>query len=75
MIPEDEEKLLTRIRELEARIKAYPFWGAALTAMDEERRGLLRTLRNKRDERYRSSGGGTTQTSNPPSPRSGDAID
>lgn len=36
--------LRARLRVLDARIAEYPFWGAALTAMDEERRGVRRAL-------------------------------
>lgn len=32
--------LLERIAQLDKEISEYPYWGAALTAMDEERREL-----------------------------------
>ena len=40
-------ELERRIAELESQIAAYPYWGAALSAMDEERRGLKRSLDNQ----------------------------
>lgn len=39
----DERK--ARATELDRRIAEYPYWGAALSAMDEERRGLWQVLR------------------------------
>lgn len=33
-----------RVKELDQRIADYPCWGAALTAMDEERRGLHKAI-------------------------------
>lgn len=35
------ESAMARVEELDKEIAAYPHWGAALTAMDEERKGLL----------------------------------
>jgi hypothetical protein len=43
------EQMLARVRELDAKIAAYPHWGAALTAMDEERRGLIQALERQED--------------------------
>jgi hypothetical protein len=37
-------RIKAQIAKIENEIKAYPHWGAKLTALDEERRGLLRTL-------------------------------
>lgn len=36
---------IKRLRELDARIAAVQQWGAALTALEEERRGILNALR------------------------------
>jgi hypothetical protein len=33
-----------KIADLDAKIEAYPYWGAVLTVWDEERRGLKRSL-------------------------------
>jgi hypothetical protein len=38
------EKLEARLKELDAKIAAHPHWGAVLTAMEEERRGILAAL-------------------------------
>lgn len=38
------EKLRARKRELDTQISEYPYWGAAITAMDEERRGIERQI-------------------------------
>lgn len=40
-------ELEKRLAEVNARISAYPYWGAALTALDEERRGLERAIANE----------------------------
>jgi hypothetical protein len=49
-----KKEMRARLRELEKKIREYPYWGAArefpywgvaLTAMDEERRWLKRALR------------------------------
>jgi prefoldin subunit 5 len=47
MTIEDVEK---RIAELDAKIEAYPYWGAALTAMAEEQRELRSLLRKLQAE-------------------------
>lgn len=39
------EKLQARLAEVEKRIAEYPCWGAALTALDEERRELKRAIK------------------------------
>ena len=44
MTEEEETKIRDRIAYLDLRIAATPHWGAALTAMDEERKGLLKRL-------------------------------
>jgi len=36
--------LMDRLKELDDRITAVEQWGAALTAMEEERRSILRAL-------------------------------
>jgi len=38
------ERMRARLAELERRIAAAPHWGAALTALDEERRALRRNI-------------------------------
>lgn len=38
------EELQARLAELDEKIANYPHCGAALTAMDEERRGIMRAL-------------------------------
>ena len=43
-------EIRARIKELDKQIAAYPYWGAALTAMDEERRGLRQSLELRKDE-------------------------
>lgn len=43
------EQMLARVRELDEQIAAYPHWGAALTAMDEERRGLIHMLERQEE--------------------------
>ena len=44
---DQETKIRDRIAWLDLRIAATPHWGAALSAMDEERRGLLKRLEAK----------------------------
>jgi len=44
---DEETKIRDRIAYLDLRIAATPHWGAALTAMDEERKGLLNRLEPK----------------------------
>ena len=39
-----KEEAEARLAWLEKEIASYPHWGAALTAMDEERRSLKRAL-------------------------------
>ena len=36
--------LCARLYEIEAAIAAAPHWGAKLTALDEERKGILKAL-------------------------------
>ena len=43
----EETKIRDRIAWLDLRIGSSPHWGAALSAMDEERRGLLAQLKAK----------------------------
>lgn len=43
----EESKIRDRIAWLDLRIAATPHWGAALSAMDEERRGLIAQLKAK----------------------------
>lgn len=38
------EKMEIRLRIIEKQIAEYPYWGGALTALDEERRGLKRAI-------------------------------
>ena len=38
------QETIERVEGLDKRIAEYPYWGAALTAMDEERRSLLNGL-------------------------------
>ncbi len=40
-----EDEIKERIACLDKEIAEYPYWGAALGAMDEERRELKRSLR------------------------------
>ena len=42
-----QEEIKARIAELDKEIAEYPYWGAALAAMDEERRALRRMLGRK----------------------------
>jgi len=42
------EQIEARIAYLDKEIAEYPYWGAALSAMDEERQGLLRRLADLR---------------------------
>ena len=44
MTKEEESKIRDRIAWLDLWIGSSPHWGAALGAMDEERRGLLAKL-------------------------------
>jgi hypothetical protein len=39
-----EEMLLERLAELDAKIAAAKQWGALLTALSEERQGILRAI-------------------------------
>ena len=41
----EESKIRDRIAWLDLRIGSSPHWGAALSAMDEERKGLLAQLK------------------------------
>lgn len=41
------EEIKKRIAELDKQIAEYPYWGAALTAMDEERSKLKSQLANE----------------------------
>lgn len=43
----EEARIRQRIAYLDLRIAATPHWGAALSAMDEERKGLLAKLEAK----------------------------
>ncbi len=43
----EEIKIRDRIARLDLRIGSNPHWGAALAAMDEERKGLLAQLKAK----------------------------
>lgn len=44
------EEAKERLAYLEREIAAYPCWGAALTAMDEEARGLRRYIAAREDK-------------------------
>jgi hypothetical protein len=46
----EESKILERIAWLDLRIAATPHWGARLSAMDEERKGLLDRLGAKSND-------------------------
>ena len=46
----DQQRM--RLAWLEREIAEYPYWGAALTAMDEERSGLQRSLADDEDRRF-----------------------
>jgi len=43
-MPMTKEEMKDRIAELDTLIAEYPYWGAALTAYDEERNALQRNL-------------------------------
>jgi hypothetical protein len=47
MDKDEETRIRQRIAYLDLRIASTPHWGAALTAMDEERKGLLARLEAK----------------------------
>ena len=40
------KELRERKQELDERIASYPYWGAALTAMNEERNGIAASIRS-----------------------------
>jgi hypothetical protein len=44
LLKAERPKLEARLKELDAKIAAHPHWGAVLTAMEEERRGILAAL-------------------------------
>ncbi len=39
-----QDSLRSRLYEIEAAIAAAPHWGAKLTALDEERKAILKSL-------------------------------
>lgn len=58
----DIERARARIAELDKQIAEYPRWGAALSAMDSERRGLLRRFGAKlAHNKDRSNHAGTSE--------------
>lgn len=45
------KEMKARLAYLEKEIADYPYWGAALTAMDEERRGLKQGIKARERKR------------------------